>query len=97
MPTKLQLTPICEQMIASHFDIRQQNRAGDAFLRTVVQWTWKVKLHLQLENDLLGELREKAEVEAIAVFARNYERLINGSTSRYACHPGRWTRACVLG
>ena len=66
----------CEQMIASHFDIRQQNRAGDAFLRTVVQWTWKVKLHLQLENDLLGELREKAEEEAIAVFARNMKDLL---------------------
>lgn len=66
----------CEQMIASHFDIRQQNRAGDAFLRTVVQWTWKVKLHLQLENDLLGELREKAEEEAIAVFARNLKDLL---------------------
>lgn len=66
----------CEQMIASHFDIRQQNRAADAFLRTVVQWTWKVKLHLQLENDLLGELREKAEEEAIAVFARNLKDLL---------------------
>ncbi len=66
----------CEQMIASHFNLRQQNRAGDAFMRTVVQWTWKVKLHLQLENDLLGELREKAEVEAIAVFARNMKDLL---------------------
>ncbi len=66
----------CEQMIASHFDLRQQGRAGDAFMRTVVQWTWKVKLHLQLENDLLGELREKAEEEAIAVFARNLKDLL---------------------
>ena len=66
----------CEQLIASHFDIRLQNRAGDAFMRTVVQWTWKVKLHLQLENDLLSELREKAEVEAIAVFARNLKDLL---------------------
>lgn len=66
----------CEQMIANHFDLRMQNRAGDAFMRTVVQWTWKVKLHLQLENDLLGELREKSEVEAIAVFARNLKDLL---------------------
>lgn len=66
----------CEQMVASHFDLRQQGRAADAFIRTVVQWTWKVKLHLQLENDLLGELREKAEEEAIAVFARNMKDLL---------------------
>ncbi len=66
----------CEQTIASHFDLRFTGRAGDAFMRTVVQWTWKVKLHLQLENDLLGELREKAEEEAIAVFARNLKDLL---------------------
>ncbi len=66
----------CEQMVASHFDLHQQGRAADAFIRTVVQWTWKVKLHLQLENDLLGELREKAEEEAIAVFARNMKDLL---------------------
>lgn len=66
----------CEQTIASHFDLRFSNRPADAFLRTVVQWTWKVKLHLQLENDLLGELREKAEEEAIHVFARNLKDLL---------------------
>ncbi|MFC4653620.1 Tex family protein [Rheinheimera marina] len=66
----------CEQMIASHFDLRQQGRAADDFLRTVVQWTWKVKLHLHLENDLLGELRDLAEDEAIKVFARNLKDLL---------------------
>ena len=62
---------LCEQMVAQHFNIKDEGRAADAFLRTAVQWTWKVKLHLQLENDLLGELREKAEEEAIKVFASN--------------------------
>ncbi|WP_337880010.1 Tex family protein [Rheinheimera sp.] len=66
----------CEQMIASHFDLRQQGRPADDFLRTVVQWTWKVKLHLHLENDLLGELRDMAEEEAIKVFARNLKDLL---------------------
>lgn len=67
---------LCEQMVADHFDIRQQQRPADAFLRTVVQWTWKVKLHLHLENDLLSELRERAELEAIKVFARNMADLL---------------------
>lgn len=66
----------CEQMVADHFGIRSENRPADAFLRTAVQWTWKVKLHLHLENDLLGELREKAEEEAIKVFARNLKDLL---------------------
>lgn len=66
----------CEQTVADHFGIRSENRPADAFLRTAVQWTWKVKLHLHLENDLLGELREKAEEEAIKVFARNLKDLL---------------------
>ncbi|KKO48489.1 transcription accessory protein [Arsukibacterium sp. MJ3] len=67
---------LCEQMVADHFAIKMQQRPADAFLRTVVQWTWKVKLHLHLENDLLSELRERAEVEAIKVFARNMADLL---------------------
>jgi uncharacterized protein len=67
---------LCEQMVADHFSIKMQHRPADAFLRTVVQWTWKVKLHLHLENDLLSELRERAEVEAIKVFARNMADLL---------------------
>ncbi|WP_423188094.1 Tex family protein [Alishewanella sp. d11] len=67
---------ICEQMVAAHFAIRQQDRPADAFLRTVVQWTWKVKLQLSLENDLLNELRERADLEAINVFARNLKDLL---------------------
>jgi uncharacterized protein len=34
-----------------------------------VRWTWKVKLYLHLELDLMNELRERAEEEAIRVFA----------------------------
>lgn len=90
----------CEQMIATHFKLRQQQRAGDAFMRTVVQWTWKVKLHLQLENDLLGELREKAEIEAISVFARNMKDLLMaapaGMRKTLALDPGLRTGVKVI-
>jgi protein Tex len=83
---------LCEQMIASHFNIKDEGRAADAFLRTAVQWTWKVKLHLSLENDLLGELREKAEEEAIKVFARNLKDLLMaapaGMRTTLALDPG---------
>src|SRR5690606_27620086 len=82
----------CEQAVASHFDIRAENRPADAFLRTAVQWTWKVKLHLHLENDLLSELREKAEEEAIKVFARNLKDLLMaapaGMRTTLALDPG---------
>lgn len=83
---------VCEQMVASHFNIKDEGRAADAFLRTAVQWTWKVKLHLQLENDLLSELRERSEEEAIKVFARNLKDLLMaapaGMRTTLALDPG---------
>jgi uncharacterized protein len=42
----------------------------------VVRWTWKVKLYTHLETDLLSELRENAEGEAINVFAHNLHDLL---------------------
>ena len=66
----------CELMIAERFGIQQQGRAADKWLSEVVRWTWKVKLYTHLETDLLGELRENAETEAINVFARNLHDLL---------------------
>ncbi len=66
----------CEQMIADHFDLRLSGRAADKWLRQVVQWTWKVKIALYMENELLGRMREQAESEAINVFSRNLRDLL---------------------
>lgn len=66
----------CEGMIAARFGISQQGRAADKWLAEVVRWTWKVKLSGHVETDLLGELREAAETEAISVFARNLHDLL---------------------
>lgn len=66
----------CIALVANHFNLSNKGRPADAFLQTVAQWTWKVKLYLHLENDLLSELRERAEAEAIKVFARNMKDLL---------------------
>ena len=66
----------CEVMVAEHFSLKNQNRPADKWLGEVVRWTWKVKLYTSLENDLLGELREAAEAEAIKVFAHNLHDLL---------------------
>ena len=66
----------CELMISERFAISNQGRAADKWLAEVVRWTWKVKLYSHLETDLFGELREKAESEAISVFARNLHDLL---------------------
>lgn len=66
----------CEAMIADHWDVEQHERAADKWLSEVVRWTWRVKLLTHLETDLLGEIREAAEVEAIKVFASNLKDLL---------------------
>jgi len=66
----------CEGMIARRFGIASQGRGADKWLADTVRWTWRVKLSLHLELDLLGSLRERAEEEAIRVFARNLHDLL---------------------
>jgi uncharacterized protein len=63
-------------MIAVRFGIADRGRPADAWLGQVVRHTWLVKLGWQLESDLFGELRERAEEEAIRVFAQNLHDLL---------------------
>ena len=66
----------CEGRIAGHFGIKDQGRPADAWLRETVRWAWSVKISLHLELELLGQLRERAEEEAIRVFGRNLKDLL---------------------
>jgi len=65
-----------ESKVAAHFGIRDQGRAADAWLKDVVRWTWRVKLNLHIETDLLGRLRDSAEKVAIGVFGDNMKDLL---------------------
>lgn len=49
---------------------------GDIFLSDVAVWAWRVKLSLHLSLDLMRELHERADEEAITVFARNLKALL---------------------
>lgn len=66
----------CEHIIASHYGIMHRKRPGDDFLAQVVQWTWKIKIALHMETELFSTLRERAEEEAIEVFAKNLNDLL---------------------
>ena len=66
----------CEAMIAAHWNIEDQQRPADRWLRDSVRWTWRVKMLTHLQTDLLGQLRERAEQEAIEVFAHNLKDLL---------------------
>lgn len=70
-----QLHP-AEGCIAKRIEWQHQNRAADDWLQEVVKWTWKVKLQIHLETDLLGQLKEKAEESGIQVFADNLKDLL---------------------
>ena len=73
--SRLAVSP-CETLIAQQFDIQDQHRAADGWLKEVVRWTWRVKLSLQLETELLSQLRDHAEEVAINVFADNLKDLM---------------------
>jgi protein Tex len=66
----------CEAMVAEHWKITDEGRPADRWLREAVRWTWRVKLLTHLQTDLLGQLRERAEQDAIEVFARNIKDLL---------------------
>ncbi len=65
-----------QQLITEHFNLRLTGQAAAQFLTKVVNSTWKVKLSQSLETELLGSLREQAEIEAIKVFSRNLNDLL---------------------
>ncbi|MDV3504171.1 Tex family protein [Marinobacter sp. M-5] len=65
-----------EQRIAARWNVRDNGRAADKWLSDVVRWTWRVKLSTQIETDLMAQVREAAETEAINVFANNLKDLL---------------------
>jgi uncharacterized protein len=66
----------CESKIAARFGIADRKQASDAWLLQTARWTWQIKLSWQMESELLAELRQRAEEEAIRVFADNLHDLL---------------------
>ncbi|MGK6313931.1 Tex family protein [Neorhizobium sp. DT-125] len=80
-----------QRIVAAAFDIRDKG-AADRWLMDVAGWAWRVKLSVSLSLDLMRELRERAEEEAIHVFARNLKDLLlaapAGSRATMGLDPG---------
>ena len=66
----------CEAMIAKHWNVLNQGRAADTWLCQVVSWAWRIKILLHISSDLMFNLKEKAEAEAIRVFSMNLKDLL---------------------
>ena len=65
-----------EVRVGQHLGWSHQGRPGDDFLRKCVAWTWRVKLELSTERDLLARLRDAAQAVAIKIFADNLRDLL---------------------
>ena len=82
----------CEEIIRDYLDVRFTGHPADKWREQVIAWTWKIKVSLHLETELMASLREKAEEEAIDVFARNLTALLMaapaGAKSTMGLDPG---------
>jgi len=82
----------CEKMVAAHWNINDNNRPADEWLLQVASWTWKIKMHTHISGDLMNQLREQAEAEAIRVFSLNLKDLLlaapAGSKATIGLDPG---------
>lgn len=65
-----------EQLIAAHINWQDKGRAADTWLQQTVQWTWRIKILLHMETELFGSVRERAETDAIQIFANNLKDLL---------------------
>jgi protein Tex len=66
----------CAAMIAAHFGIEDRGRPADKWLAEVCHWTWRVRAHPHISTELLMQLWEAAEAEAIKIFGRNLHELL---------------------
>ncbi len=65
-----------ELKIRSAFNIADRGRPADKWLGDTVRLAWKAKLAVALHVDLVSRLKERADAEAISVFAKNLKDLL---------------------
>ncbi len=66
----------CVAMIAAQVGVENRGQRADPWLCGVCEWAWRVKVHPHLTVELLVQLREAAETEAIKIFGRNLHELL---------------------
>ncbi|MBU2896814.1 Tex family protein [Vibrio hepatarius] len=66
----------CENIISDHYGISLSQAASDGWRKQVISWAWRVKVSMHMETELMGAMKERAEIEAIEVFATNLKDLL---------------------
>ncbi|OCG28599.1 RNA-binding transcriptional accessory protein [Gilliamella sp. wkB108] len=66
----------CEQIITEYLGIHFNDAPADKWRKAVINWTWRIKILMHMETELMTTLRENAEQEAIDVFAANLHDML---------------------
>ncbi len=66
----------CETIIAEHYGVTLSSAPADAWRKQVISWAWRIKVSMHMETELMGAMKERAEIEAIEVFATNLKDLL---------------------
>ncbi|WP_394249640.1 Tex family protein [Vibrio profundi] len=66
----------CETIIAEHYGIHLSSAPADTWRKQVISWSWRIKVSMHMETELMGAMKERAEIEAIEVFATNLKDLL---------------------
>ncbi|MBW3697633.1 RNA-binding transcriptional accessory protein [Vibrio sp. T187] len=66
----------CETIIADHYGITLSSAPADTWRKQVISWAWRIKVSMHMETELMGAMKERAEIEAIEVFATNLKDLL---------------------
>ncbi|HHF0552026.1 TPA: Tex family protein [Vibrio antiquarius] len=66
----------CETIIADHYGVTLSSAPADAWRKQVINWAWRIKVSMHMETELMGAMKERAEIEAIEVFATNLKDLL---------------------
>ncbi|EMK6902490.1 RNA-binding transcriptional accessory protein [Vibrio cholerae] len=66
----------CETLIAEHYGIHLSQATADVWRKQVISWAWKIKISMHMETELMSAMKERAEIEAIEVFATNLKDLL---------------------
>lgn len=65
-----------ETIIADHYGVTLSSAPADTWRKQVISWAWRIKVSMHMETELMGAMKERAEIEAIEVFATNLKDLL---------------------
>ncbi len=66
----------CETLIADHYGVTLSSAPADNWCKQVISWAWRIKVSMHMETELMAAMKERAEIEAIEVFATNLKDLL---------------------